>query len=233
MPPAAARGTVVTRSEVAQRQDSALGPVVTFAVGLFDLFTYTIPGALYLSAFAYLAGRLHWIDLGALGGGPLVLLVIGIVLASYLLGYLAYPLGARAERLLPRWRSRNPRQEFLRRNPAARHRTFVKADAFLLYSALQAHDKEVAVDVTRLRTAGLMLRNSSPPMALGFVASAVELALGRNILFAAGCPRSEGKPTGAAPRRRRTTWVGTHRQRSCPRPCKGVVVFQGSVQACV
>lgn len=115
------------------------------------------------------------------------MLVIGIVLASYLLGYLAYPLGARAERILPRRRSRNPRQEFLRRNPAARDRAFVKADAFLLYSALQLHDKEVAIDVTRLRTAGLMLRNSSPPMAVGFAASAVELVLGRNTLFAAGC----------------------------------------------
>jgi len=160
---------------------------VTFAVGLFDLFTYTIPGALYLSVLGYLAGRLHWIDLSAVGRGPVVLLVIGIALASYLLGYLAYPLGARAERLLPRRRSRNLRQEFLRRNPAARDRAFVNADAFLLYSALQLHDKEAAIEVTRLRTGGLMLRNSSPPMAFGFAASAVELVLGRNTLFAVGC----------------------------------------------
>lgn len=160
---------------------------MTFAVGLFDLFSYTIPGALHLSFFAYLAGRLHWIDLGAVGRGPVVFLVIGIVLASYLLGYLVYPLGARAERLLPRRRPRNPREEFLRRNPAARDRAFVKADTFLLYSALKLHDAEVATEVTRLRSAGLMLRNSSPPMAFGFAASAVELVLGRHTLFAAGC----------------------------------------------
>jgi hypothetical protein len=160
---------------------------VTFAVGLFDLFTYAIPGALYLSVFAYLAARLHWIDLGAVGRQPVVLLVIGLVLAAYLLGYLAYPLGARAEQLLPRRRSRNFRREFLRRNPAACDRAFVKADSFLLYSALQLHDKEVAIDVTRLRTAGLMLRNCSPPMVFGFAASMVELALGRNLLFAMTC----------------------------------------------
>ncbi|WP_020674039.1 hypothetical protein [Amycolatopsis nigrescens] len=160
---------------------------MTFAVGLFDLFTYTIPGALHLSVFAYLAGRLHWIDLGAVGRGPVVLLVIGIVLVSYLLGYLAYPLGAWAERLLPRRRQRDLRQEFLRRNPAARDRAFVKADTFLLYSALLLHDKDVALEVTRMRSSGLMLRNSSPPMVFGFVASAVELFTGRNPVFAAGC----------------------------------------------
>lgn len=160
---------------------------MTFAVGLFDLFTYAIPGALQLSFFAYLAGRLQWIDLDAVGRGPVVLLVIGIVLASYLLGHLAYPLGARFERLLPRRRARDSRREFLRRNPAADDRAFVQADGFLLFSALQLHDAEVASEVTRLRTTGLMLRNSSPPVLFGFVASAVEIVLGDNPSLAVAC----------------------------------------------
>ena len=33
-----------------------------FAVGIFDLFTYTIPGSLYLGFFSYLGFRLHWVD---------------------------------------------------------------------------------------------------------------------------------------------------------------------------
>ncbi|WP_336158812.1 hypothetical protein [Amycolatopsis sp. VC5-11] len=158
---------------------------MTFAIGLFDLFTYAIPGALHLVVLAYLAGRLHWIDLAAVSHGPGVVLVIGIAVASYLLGYLAYPLGARAGRWLPRRRKRNPREEFLRRNPSARGQAFVEADPFLLLSALQLHDADAALEATRLRTAGLMLRNSSPAMAFGFVAAVVELIVGPHPVFAA------------------------------------------------
>ncbi|PKV97147.1 hypothetical protein ATK30_8117 [Amycolatopsis echigonensis] len=158
---------------------------MTFAIGLFDLFTYAIPGALHLAVLAYLAGRLHWVDVGTVARGPGAVVVIGIVVASYLLGYLAYPLGARAARWLPRRRKRNAREEFLRRNPSARGQAFVEADSFLLLSALQLHDADAAMEATRLRTAGLMLRNSSPAMAFGFVASVVELIVGPHRVFAA------------------------------------------------
>jgi hypothetical protein len=160
---------------------------VTFAVGIFDLFTYTIPGSLYLAFFGYLAARPHWVDFGAVGRMPVLLLVIVVVLLSYLLGYLAYPLGAVANRLVPRRRERRPRQEFLRRVPAAGGRDYVRADPFLLLSAVQLHDKDLAVEVTRLRAAGLMLRNSAPPLVLGFVAAIVELVLGRDPVPVAGC----------------------------------------------
>ncbi|SFQ59172.1 hypothetical protein [Amycolatopsis rubida] len=143
---------------------------MTFAIGLFDLFTYAIPGALHLAVLAYLAGAPHWIDLAAVSRGPGVVLVIGVVVASYLLGYLAYPMGARAGRWLPRRRKRNAREEFLRRNPSARGQAFVEADSFLLLSALRLHDADAALEATRLRTAGLMLRNSSPALAVAFPA---------------------------------------------------------------
>jgi hypothetical protein len=116
-----------------------------------------------------------------------LLLVILIVVLSYLLGYLAYPLGAAANRLVPRRRERRPRQEFLSRVPAARDRDYVYADPFLLLSALQLNDKEVATEVTRLRAAGLMLRNSAPPLLLGFLAAVVELTFGGNPLLVGGC----------------------------------------------
>jgi hypothetical protein len=159
---------------------------VTFAVGIFDLFTYTIPGSLYLAFFGYLATRLDWVDPGAVGRMPVLLLVIALVVASYLLGYLAYPLGAVATRVLPRRRIRRPREEFLHRNPAARGRSYVHADPFLLLSAVELHNKEVAAEVTRLRASGLMLRNCAPPLLLGAGATIVELILGRNPVFMAG-----------------------------------------------
>jgi hypothetical protein len=51
---------------------------------------------------------------------------------------------------------------------------------------VQRHDTDVAAEVTRLRAAGLMLRNSAPPVMPGFVAAIGELILGRNPVLAAG-----------------------------------------------
>jgi len=48
------------------------------------------------------------------------------------------------------------------------------------------HQPDAATEVTRARSTGLMLRNASPAMALGFVASAVELFAGPKPWFAAG-----------------------------------------------
>lgn len=159
---------------------------MTIALSLFDLLTYTVPGSLYLGFFGYLAVRLHWIDFGLVSRTPAWLLIAVLVVLSYLLGYLTYPLGERANRLVPRRRVRRPRQEFLERVPAARGRDYVRADSFLLLSAIQLHDKDIAVEVLRNRAAGLMLRNSAPPLVLGFVAAIVELIVSRNHLLAAG-----------------------------------------------
>jgi hypothetical protein len=159
---------------------------VTFAIGIFDLFTYTIPGSLYLAFLSYMAIRVGWVEPRAITGAPTLLLIIALVLLSYLIGYLAYPLGAVANRLLPTRRIRRAPQEFVNRVPAARGRDFVKADPAVLLSALQLHDKDVAVDVTRLRATGLMLRNSAPPLAFASVAAVVELFAGRHPVLAAG-----------------------------------------------
>lgn len=159
---------------------------VTFAVGIFDLFTYTIAGSIYLVFLGYLVARLHWIDIGTLASAPVPALII-VVLLSYLLGYVAYPVGAVVNRVVPRRRERHPRQEFLRRVPMARDRDYVQADPFLLLSALQLHDKDAAAEVTRLRASGLMLRNCAPPLVLGLVAAIVELFVGHTPAIAAGC----------------------------------------------
>jgi hypothetical protein len=159
---------------------------VTFAIGIFDLFTYTIPGSLYLAFVSYVAIRVGWVEPRAITGAPTLLLIIALVLLSYLIGYLAYPLGAIANRLLPSRRVRRAPQEFVSRVPAARGHDFVTADPAVLLAALQLHDKDIAVEVTRLRATGLMLRNSAPPLAFASVAAAVELFTGRHPMLAAG-----------------------------------------------
>jgi len=160
---------------------------VTFAVGIFDLFTYTIPGSLYLGFFSYVAFRLHWVDPGAVVRLPTLLLVVILVLASYLLGYMAYPVGALLNRLLPQYRDRQIRQEFLSRVPAARDRAYVQADRSFLLGAIQLQDKDVAVEVTRLRASGLMLRNSAPALGLGIIAAVVEIFASDRRGLAAAC----------------------------------------------
>jgi hypothetical protein len=158
---------------------------VTIAVGIFELFTYAIPGSLYLAFFTYVAGRAHWIDLAAVTRTPVILLVIAIVLISYLLGYLAYPVGDLANKVVPQRRDRRLRADFVKRNPTAVGREYIQADSHTLLAGVQLHDKEVAADVTRLRGSGLMLRNSAPPALFAAIAAVVELFTGRSPWFAA------------------------------------------------
>jgi hypothetical protein len=147
---------------------------VTIAVGMFDLFTYTIAGGLYLVLAGYVAARVGLVDVTALNDVNGVLLVIGVVVLSYLLGVLAYPLGELLNKVVPRRPRTSPREEFRRRNPAARDRAYVNADSFLLAAAIQVHDMDVAVEVSRLRAGGLMARNSAPALTLATLTALVE-----------------------------------------------------------
>jgi hypothetical protein len=161
-------------------------PDVNIVVGVFDLFTYTVAGGLYLALIGYVANRLDLIELGALNSVNGVLLVIGAVVLSYLCGILAYPLGSLLNRVVP-GRLREPRAEFRRRNPAARDRDFVNADPFLLLAAIQLHDMDAATEVNRLRATGLMSRNAGPALALAAVTALVEVFTSGHPLLAALC----------------------------------------------
>jgi hypothetical protein len=61
---------------------------MSISLGLFDLFTYIVPGSLYLALVAYVADRLGWIGIGQFKDVPSLVLFGGIVIASYLLGFL-------------------------------------------------------------------------------------------------------------------------------------------------
>ena len=160
---------------------------MNIVVGVFDLFTYTIAGGLYLALTGYVADRVGLVNLAALNSANGVLVVIGVVVLSYLMGLLAYPLGALLNRVVPRRRHRDPRAEFRRRNPAARDRDFVRADSFLLLAAIQVHSVDMANDVNRLRASGLMSRNTGPALVLAAVTALVEVFTSGHPLLAAVC----------------------------------------------
>jgi len=159
---------------------------VNLVVGVFDLFTYAVAGGLYLVLVGYLADRIGLVDLATLSSVNGVLLVIGFVVLSYLCGILGYPLGAVMNKLLPGGRGQ-ARAEFLRRNPAARDRPFVRADSFLLLSGLQMHDMEAATEVNRLRASGLMARNAGPALALASITALVEVFTSGHPVLALVC----------------------------------------------
>ncbi|RCG18202.1 hypothetical protein DQ392_15485 [Streptomyces reniochalinae] len=162
---------------------------MTLAVGIFDLFTYGIPGALHLSLIIYVLARLNIIDLASLASAPSVLQVIGAAVASYLLGHLAYPLSALLDKMAPRWNWGvvHARREFVARVPEARDRAFVHADTSVLLAAVELHDKEAAGEITRLQGVALMLRNSALALVFALVVAMIELVVGPARVLAGIC----------------------------------------------
>jgi len=159
---------------------TANAPTVTFALGIYDLFAYAIPGALQLVFLLYLGQRWQWVNTQALTQVPSGLLLVAMTLVSYLLGHLQYPVGwlfDRVARSRGRLRWETARQGFLSRNPSAEGRHFIDADAHLLLAAVELHAREVAAEITRLRVTGLMLRGCAVPLACGALSAAVELAI--------------------------------------------------------
>lgn len=156
-------------------------------LGVFDLLTYAVPGSLYLSVFAYVAHRAQWIDVPGLLGQPTLLLLIAFAVAAFLVGQAAHPLGILLDRVNPFGSAAVPqeaRDEFLRRNPDAASRRFLRMDPFTLLAALEADDSEAAAEVSRLRATGQMLSRSVPALVLGVVTAMVETFTGGLPLFA-------------------------------------------------
>ncbi|WP_427922888.1 hypothetical protein [Streptomyces sp. cg40] len=161
---------------------------MTLAVGVFDLFTYGIPGALHLSLIIYVLAHWDMVDLEELTTAPSALQVIAGVVASYLLGHLAHPLSALLDKVAPRWTRtvESARLEFMARVPEARDRAFVHADISLLLAAVELHNREAASEITRLRGLALMLRNSALALAFALLVAGIELVVGTHHALAGG-----------------------------------------------
>ena len=156
-------------------------------LGVFDLLAYVVPGSLYLGTFAYVSHRAGWIDVPSVLGVPSLLLLIGLAIATFLVGQAAHPLGSLIDRSNPFGSTGLPRaakEEFLRRNASAASRGFLELDPHTLLAALEADDSEAAAEVSRLRATGLMLSRSVPALVLGAVIALVEVFAGDLPLFA-------------------------------------------------
>ncbi len=155
---------------------------MNISFGIYDVFAYAVPGSLYLALGVFLADRIGWINPGHLGRVPTVILAAAIIVLSYLLGYVTYPLASVMDKALGlRKSSDEARADFIARVPGAKNRPYVQADMGLLKAAVEVFDLDQAQEVSRLRAVGIMTRNCSLPMIIASVVSLVSAAQGRSV----------------------------------------------------
>jgi len=160
---------------------------MTFTLGVFDLYTYFVPGAGMATLLGYVAVRLNLVDPSGVASAPILVLLIAAVVVSFVLGHLLYAACSILDRVdvLWAWDRANARRQFLARVPDAEGRPFVRADTFLLLSAAELHDREATATVGQVRAQGLMLRSLLLPAVLALAASIVELVVGADRPLAA------------------------------------------------
>ena len=160
---------------------------MTFALGIYDLFAYSIPGFLYISIFGFVASRAHWItiELKDVKDVPSLLIIFAVFIAAYLVGHVTWPLSRFVDRLSQRWRPWSDATKIiLDRDPDAGDSGYLKHSRYLLQVRAELTNREVASEISRMRAIGLMLRNCVIPLLLAAACAVVELAVGKNHLFA-------------------------------------------------
>lgn len=152
---------------------------MNFTLGIFELFTYAIPGAMQLTFFAYLAARLNLIELADVDAVPGLVLAVGAAIASYLLGHLTYIVSTVVDRIYPTSRDGMRAWAAVARDAAeAGERAVPRLNSMLLLAGAELRDREVVTEIGRLRATGLMLRNAVIPTALGALVAIVEVITG-------------------------------------------------------
>jgi hypothetical protein len=113
-------------------------------------------------------------------------LLIGVALASYLLGLLTYQLGRFVESALPGSGKTvsNGQRWFLTYASGPQAESVVERDPYFLFTAALIRAKEAALEVSRFRAGALMLRNSVPALILALIVSLIEVVGGEHRLVA-------------------------------------------------
>jgi hypothetical protein len=140
------------------------GRLFSLSLGVFDVFAYAVPGSLYPALGTYISGVIGWADVSRLVSLPTVLLAGGIFVASYLLGFVTYPVASGLDRVLPlRSRSADARRSFAARTPAAAGRPFLAAGMALLRRRLRCGRTTPFKEIARLRAVAIMIRTALFP----------------------------------------------------------------------
>lgn len=153
---------------------------MSITLSVFDVFTYAVPGSLYLAVLSSIFIRLHWIAMSSVAHINGLLAFIGVAVASYITGHATYSVGLLVGNTIKIWpiKFSDAQEEFVKRIPEAEGRRFLSTDKLLLQAAIESHSQESAVEVIRLRAVGLMVRNSATPFALGSIVAILEAITG-------------------------------------------------------
>lgn len=161
---------------------------MNITLGVYDLFTYTTPGLLYLALLTYIGGRLAWIDPVRILQANTTLVIIAAVVLSYLVGHITYGVGYFLSRVYGRGKSwEDAVKEFVERVPTAKGRPFLRGHRSVLLAAVETHEIGAAAEISRLRAIGLMLRNSAPVFVLGAMTEVTDAATDYHPIVAACC----------------------------------------------
>jgi hypothetical protein len=162
---------------------------MTFALGVFEVFTYAVPGSLLFALCTYLAARMNWLHFDTINAlsGPVQLTIV--VVGSYLLGHLTYLGGAAIDRVVRFGYRKDARDAWQTVNADAASAgvpTIPHVNVMLLLAAIELKDKDAASTISRFRATGLMMRNVAVPMLLAALASIAEAVRGSNQAAAIG-----------------------------------------------
>jgi hypothetical protein len=161
---------------------------MTFTLGIFELFTYAIPGGMQLIVLIYVAARLKIVDMTQIAEVPGAFQLILAITASYLLGHLTYLVGLLVDRVttfkyrsdaLDAWEAVSAK--------AGDSSGVPKMNVMLLLARIQLTHREAAAEISRFRASGLMLRNATVPTACALLIALVEVITGPMSLFATVC----------------------------------------------
>jgi hypothetical protein len=158
---------------------------VSFTLGLYEVFAYSLPGGAYAALLAYLADRFGWLPHPLPFQGEAGVAVLVLAGLSYALGHLAYGAGRWLEREVRPWltpprrrgagtRVERNRARFLTRCPQAAGRPYLAINPSLLLAAVQLQNRDAAAEVERINVGAMMLRGLAPPAFAGAAVAVVE-----------------------------------------------------------
>jgi hypothetical protein len=143
---------------------------MNLALSIFDVFTYAIPGSIYLAVLIYISNRLDWIRVEAANDLKHNYTVLGAVLASYLLGHITYQLGRAVEHMLPIWKQGlpDPKRVFLTDVPKSKGEFLARLTPTFFLLRLRFEQRRQPLRSTDFAPSDLcfeiaFLHSSSPP----------------------------------------------------------------------
>ncbi len=133
---------------------------MSIRMGIYDFFSYVIPGGIFISAFQYLFQKYYFQLINLTGISFVEFLVWGSL--AYLVGLAIDPLISKSWYRLFRRKNlfEETMEKFNERHPAV-DVLFQEMDWYILLSFIKKHNIEMAYDIEKFNVINIMLRNSS------------------------------------------------------------------------